>query len=772
MVLFSCGVKKTIPDEQFLLRKNLVVVHDNKTLKEGDLKAQILHRPNKRVLFNRLPVFLWSYAIGSSYKHPEKNDSVAWRSKLRNQWGEPPVLVSEALTKLSSDNIRDYLFNEGYFDARVSQMVYKSKRKAKVVYHIYPERPYKLKSFVTESVDSNVLLVVDSIIAKKPIYRQYWPLNLNNLNDAKTLLTSELRDRGYFEANPSCFRYEIDTAYSQKEGSVYLIVSPPSSAKSKELKPFKFGKLYLEIQCSSKYKELNTPEVVVLPGKVLKLNHYTINLSTLTPLLQIDSGSLYSQIKTNQTYQALVELGIFSFVDIRQELDSATETISTFLTAKAYPRMFWNAEPQVLYSPQGSSGTNFQTQSQQSFGLAGILSFTNRNVFGNAENLRISSITSWEAIFKRGNIGDFNFAQGIQQGVNAQLSLPNFRLLNELDSRKVFERKNTVFSLSYQFENNPNFLRSSLPASISFQFIRPKLSWYYTPLEVSYNRNVLSNDFLPKLPQLDQDFVKRVFTNQLISASKVGIILANDRNKPGTNYYFIRMGFEASGNLHRLYRYLFEPNYNPDSNYQFLGVNYFQYSKVETEFRYRITLDELNSIAVRAKMGLAIPYGNSEVIPYDKRYFIGGSNSLRGWRPRGLGPGNTPSSVGTIIDRSGEIIYEANVEYRFTLIKNFIESALFMDAGNIWNFSDAGGSTAGYGVINRKKFLGEVAVNTGIGMRFDLEFFMFRLDWGWPLRDPSKAIENRWVLAKGLETGFGKYLINETNIVIGLDYPF
>ena len=710
--------------------------------------------------------------MGTSYKHPELNDSVAWRSKLRNLWGEPPVLVSDALAKLSSDNIRDYLFNVGYFDASVTHLTYNGKRKAKISYHIYPQKPYKLKTFVTESADSSIHRLLDTIIAKNQIYRLWWPLNLNDLNTAKSILTNELRDRGFYEANPSCFKYEIDTSYSQKEGSVYLIVGAPTNSKSGTLKPYRFGQLRLEIQCSSKYQEYNTPATVILPGKILQLNHYTVNIATLKPLLQIDSGDYYSQVKTNQTYQALVELGLFSFVDIRQEIDSVTQTITTYLTAKAYSRMFWNAEPQVLYSPQGSSGTNFQTQSQQSFGLAGILSFTNRNVFGNAENLKISSITSWEAIFKRGNIGEFNFAQGLQQGFNAQFSLPNFRLLNELDSRKIFERKNTVFSLSYQFENNPNFLRSSLPASVSFQFIRPKLSWYYTPLEVSYNRNVLSSDFLPKLPQLDQDFVKRVFTNQLISASKIGMILANDRNKPGENYYFVRMGFEASGNLHRLYRYLFEPNFNPDSNYQFLGVNYFQYSKIETEFRYRITLDELNSIAVRAKMGLAIPYGNSSVIPYDKRYFIGGSNSLRGWRPRGLGPGNTPNNVGSIIDRSGEIIYEANLEYRFTLIKNFIESALFLDAGNIWNFSDAGGATSGYGVINRKNFIGEVAVNTGIGMRFDLEFFMFRLDWGWPLRDPSKPADSRWILANGLQTGLGKYFVNETTIVIGLDYPF
>jgi outer membrane protein assembly factor BamA len=200
-------------------------------------------------------------------------------------------------------------------------------------------------------------------------------------------------------------------------------------------------------------------------------------------------------------------------------------------------------------------------------------------------------------------------------------------------------------------------------------------------------------------------------------------------------------------------------------------VNYFQYAKVETEIRIHQHIDELNTIAFRANFGMALPYWNSNVIPYDKRYFIGGSNSLRGWRPRGIGPGNTPTASGSIIDRSGEFLLEANLEYRFTLIKNFIESALFLDAGNIWNLS-AAGSANGYGVINRNTFLSEVALNTGIGFRFDLSVFMFRVDWGLPIRDPSKPIDQRWVMTRNVSGTFGKYLIDETAIAIGIGYPF
>jgi outer membrane protein assembly factor BamA len=192
---------------------------------------------------------------------------------------------------------------------------------------------------------------------------------------------------------------------------------------------------------------------------------------------------------------------------------------------------------------------------------------------------------------------------------------------------------------------------------------------------------------------------------------------------------------------------------------------------VESEVRIHQHIDELNSIAFRANFGMALPYWNSNVIPYDKRYFIGGSNSLRGWRPRGIGPGNTPKSSGSIIDRSGEFLIEANLEYRFTLIKNFIESALFLDAGNIWNLSSAGSST-GYGVINRNTFLSEVAVNTGIGFRFDLSVFLFRIDWGLPIRDPSKSVDQRWVMTKQVSGSLGKYLLDETAIAIGIGYPF
>ncbi|PHX91600.1 MAG: hypothetical protein CK532_07400 [Flavobacteriales bacterium] len=770
--LQSCGVKKIIPEHQHLLKKNSISTESNKPDKRL-LHLQILHQPNKRVLFNKLPVYLWAYALGTIkksalplrggglYKLP--SDSIAWRRKLRKKWGEPPVFIDTSLVRISAENINNYLFNRGYFDAKTDYSIVYGNRKAKILYKVKQGTPYRLNSFFRQPKDSALTSLIDTLVAENNAFRLWWGIDLEELNSAKEKLSLALRDRGYYDANPDLFHYEIDTLHDKKEGAIFLKIDNPINQKT--FKRYRYGPVFLTIECSEIYQTNTYPQSVIFDGNYLTLNHYPIKSSVLDKVILIDSGKWVNQSVTNLTYTGLVDMALFSYIDMHQEVDSVKGQIITRIRAKALPRIYTQIEPQGLYSPNGSSGTNMQTGSQRSFGLAGIASFSNRNIMGNGGSFKISSVTSNEAIFKRDKLGDFAYA--FQQGFNLTLSMPNFRLFEKINVKNQYQRKNTVFSLSYQYEKNPNFIRTSLPASISFQFIRKNFSWYYTPLEISFNRNKISPSFLGNLAKFDQDFVKRVFTDQLITASKIGGIYSNNRNNTGQTYFFGRMGIETSGNLHRMVRSLYETNFKSDSAYQFLGVNYFQYTKIESEIRIRRSIDNLNSVAFRANFGIAIPYGNSTIIPYDKRYFIGGSTSLRGWRPRGLGPGNTPDTAASIIDRSGEFAIETNLEYRFTLIKNLIESALFLDAGNIWNLSKAGSSSSGFGVLTSQNFLEELALNTGIGFRFDLSLFVFRVDWGFPIRDPRRPLSKRWVMTGSVNDYFQK-----TAVAIGIGYPF
>lgn len=773
LFITACGVKKTIPEGEHLLKKNVVVVNRVKQppniapIKSSDLSAQILHRSNKRVFFNKVPIYLWLYAVGTKHRDSLKGDGIRWRRKLRNELGEPPVLLDTGLTKLSADNIRNYLFNLGYFDADVSYSVRFTRRKARVTYDVRPGVVYRINSFFREPQDSALKPQLDSITAASDFFRLWWPADIGKLNEARTYLAQQMRNRGYYTVNQESFRYEIDTLNDKKEAAVFLKMDMPQDGS--RFHRYRFGQVNIYVECSEDFKANNYPDTVRGRGKLLVLNHYPFNPQTLLSLVHFDSGATYSQTAGEQSYRSLVDAGLFSYVDIRYRQDTTLHVISPDIYVKAFDRMSFSFEPQGLYSPQGTSGTNFQTQSQRSFGLAAILAYNNRNVFHNGENFRLSSVTSYEAIFRRDQTGSLLY--GLQQGFNASLSLPHFSLLEDLDRLTRTQRRNTVLSLSYLFENNPNFRRSSLPASITFQFLRPRVSWYYTPLELSFNRNRLDPGFLPRLPTLDQDFVKRVFTDQFISAAKLGLIFANNQTKPGETYIFTRAGFETSGNLHRLIR-SFSSNFNRDSNYNFLGVRYFQYAKIEGEIRLRQTLDELNSLALRINSGLVLPYGNSDVVPYDKRYFIGGSNSLRAWRPRRLGPGNTPDTNTSIIDRSGEFLFEVNFEYRFTLIRKFLESALFMDIGNIWNLNHRGQPPGTRGILYPELWGDDLALNTGIGFRFDFKFFLFRLDWGLPLRDPGKPVGNRWLLTRDNFVSVSHYVVRETALAIGIGYPF
>lgn len=760
----GCGVGKTVPAGQHLLKKNSVQVRGR--IPKGEISAQILHRANKRVLFNKVPIYLWAYAVGTRHRHPDLSDSVGWRRSLRQKLGEPPVILDTALVQITENNIRNYLFNKGYFDAEVASEIKYTRKKSRVKYHITPQKAYLINSVFMHAADTTLQDTMWKIANKSEYFRLWWPIDLNKLSDARDYMASALRNMGYYTVSNESFRFEVDTNQTKKEGAITMFLLNPTTGLHKK---YHFGKVRVVFETSEVYKRTKNPDFVYLDGKHLQLNQYPLNPTTLVKLISFDSAAVFSQNAADLTFKSLIQTGLFSLVDIRYTNDTTNKILDVTIDVKTTKRMNVMIEPQGLYSPQGTSGTNFQTTSQRSFGVAGILSFSNKNLDRDAENLRISSITSYEAIIRRDNRSNPLF--GLQQGFNISLTLPHFQLLDVVLKNRITAQRNTVFNLSYQFENNPNFFRSALPASISFQFVKPNFSWYYTPTEISFNRNQLSTDYASSLGEADSIFISRVFTNQFVSAAKLGFIYANNRNKPGETYVLTRGAFETSGNLHHAIRRL-QKGYNPDSVYSMFGLQYFQYAKIEGEIRLRQNLDALNSIAMRVNSGISIPYGNSAFVPYDKRYFIGGSQSLRAWRPRRLGPGSTPDTANLIIDRSGEFLFEGNIEYRFTVIKNLMESALFVDIGNIWNLNRPSQTAPEASLLLRTKFFDDLALNTGIGFRFDFTFFLFRIDWGLPLRDPSKALGSRWLTTREYLTRPGNYIAKETALAFGIGYPF
>jgi outer membrane protein assembly factor BamA len=763
-IVQGCNLKRLVPDKEYLLVRNQVEVK-NKPRDFPDVSSQVLHRPNKRIVFGIFPFYLWLHKKGTHFRKPEKNESVRWRKKLREDIGEAPVILDTSLSALSARNISKFLFNQGYFNNRVNYTWSGKRRKAEVSYSVDPGRRFTLGQIVLDCKDTQLQRILLPEL-ESPHFRTGKPLVFEALDAERNRIAKALRNQGYFSFTRDNIRFELDTA----EAKADIVVQISNMADGSRHKARVIRSVFYEMVTSEMYQGVDT--LVSPTGTSFYVLHgYPLKPAILDRNNFLKPGELYNQDLHERTYSSLVETDLFRLVEISFGPASSGETRDSMdmrVVMRTSTRQAYAIEPQGIYSPQGSSGTNVNAGNVSSYGLAGNLNFMNRNLMQRGEKFNINLLGSVEAIINS-DAASPSVLYGFQAGGNASLLLPRAVFVDRYISNRNLYKVNTLLNLAYQYENNPSFVRKSLPASITYQTIRKNLNWYYTPLEISFNRNRLDPEFRLRLGTVDSLLVARIFTDHLLTASRFGFVYNNRNTRKGDHWWFVRANlFETSGNLHRLLRTALDPGRNSDTVYRLLGVNYFQYLRSEIDVRYNIEFDENNAAVFRLSGGIGLPYGNTSVLPFDKRFFAGGSNSLRAWRPRRVGPGTfSDTSSGLLFDRSGELLLLANVEYRFQVLKKLLEGAVFLDAGNVWNINRS--SQLLPGVFSGRSMFSEMAVNTGFGFRFDFQFFLMRFDWGIPLRDPAEPLASRWVITQIAEPGF---IRNYTALTLGIGYPF
>jgi len=250
------------------------------------------------------------------------------------------------------------------------------------------------------------------------------------------------------------------------------------------------------------------------------------------------------------------------------------------------------------------------------------------------------------------------------------------------------------------------------------------------------------------------------------------MVFNNQQISQRTNYTYLKFSFESAGNLLNLFSWASGADKIADSDtvgistpgyYKILNTRYAQYVKADFEFRYGYMIDPYNSIVGRVFAGVGLPYGNFDMLPFEKKYFTGGANGIRAWQVRSLGPGTYQAPVEAYPNQSSDIKLEANLEYRFRLI-NILEGALFLDAGNIWAINDKDNREGAKFEIGR--FYKQIAMGAGLGFRFDFSYFIFRLDLGLKLRDPSQKSGNGWII------GNRKLNNDDFNLTFAIGYPF
>jgi outer membrane protein assembly factor BamA len=419
-------------------------------------------------------------------------------------------------------------------------------------------------------------------------------------------------------------------------------------------------------------------------------------------------------------------------------------------------------EPQAITSDQ--SNTLGQLAAYRNFGLAASAQFSDKNVFHGAE---IFSLRLRTAIEAQGgsSINNSQFFNSNEYSLTASLSLPRLVFLKKFDRKLLQSSTKTIITNSIIYETNLQYKRTVFTTGLTYQINKKLYSYNFSPLEISYINTSFANAELEARSKSDI-LLQNIFANNLITDSRFGLTYSDKPlSKDGSYFYWRWDVLEVAGTSITAINELLGTQKDEKGQYKLFGVNYYQYAKTYMDARWNKVLDINNSVHFRVAGGYALPYGNSpNFITYEKRFFTGGANSIRAFRPRSVGPG-TFDTINQI-DRSGEVKLELNLEYRFNIYKRLFEGALFTDAGNVWTAKDDGRDGAAF---KFDRFVDQVAIGSGVGVRLNLNIFIFRLDAAVPIKDPRLSPSQRWVLEKYKDLGV---MWENTILNFGVGYPF
>lgn len=759
-MLSSCSTTKRLKENELLLVKNEIEVNNpNKNLNISDLHSLIQQKPNKRFI-GVIPFGLW---VNSFFK------------KL----GAQPVVLDKSLIAESEKQIGQYLNNLGFYDSKIGTNIIVRKKKAKkVVYTITLSKPYIIKKYTYSLNDTTILQLIDST-ASKSLVKPGFLFNAFALDNERERIDRLLKNNGYFGFNKEYIFFEADSALFDRQVNLTLNIRNADYINSKgvqnstgahrvyfvknitvnpDFKPFYEDSIRADtlIKKTQKRSLNQDNEVIFVYYPPLKIKPRLVTRS-----LFIEKGDKYNATDALQTYKKLNELRIFKYVDINFNLADTTQNSNP-------DRNILDCQINLIRNPIHSYSIEAQgTNSGGDLGVGGYLAYTNKNLFRGGEvfNLKFKgameaqSNTSTPVIEQK----KFLFFNTFESGIEASLNIPRFLAPVNEDIFSKYFRPKTAVNLGYNLQNRIEYHRIITNASFGYEWSQAvNKNHILVPVDINLIK-VNTTSYFDSILSNESERFRNQYTDHLILGLKYSYIFSNQQVSRIRNFMYYRGNIESTGNLLNLAVNLTGQEKNTDGFQTIFGIRYSQYIKTDHDFRYYIPINKKNSLAFRSFIGLAIPYGNSIDIPFEKGFYGGGANGLRAWPLRYLGPGSfTLPENKSNLERVGDVQFEGNFEYRFP-IYSVLNGALFYDVGNIWLLNE--NETFPGGKFYFKNFASELAMDLGLGIRLNFTYFIFRIDFAQRLKDPARPENDRWVI--GREVSWFKPVVN-----LGIGYPF
>lgn len=750
LIVASCSTTKYVPDGSYLLDE--VQIHtDNKQVKPSSLSMYVRQKPNAK-WFNLIKTQLYVY----NWSGP---DSTKWINRLFRKMGDEPVIYNSEENIRSEEEIRKAVQNMGYMSATVTSEREVHKKKMKLIYRVSTGKAYKVKTLSYDIPDKKIEEYVRKDSART-LLSVGMIMDVNRLDEERQRITNMLLRNGYYKFNKEYISYSADTVKNTflVDLTLHIALFKQHGEVSDSLAPHR--QYYInKVSFITDYNVLESSALSSIEiNDSLHYNGFPIYYKdklylrpkVLTNNLRIVPGSLYDEQDVQHTYSSFGRLQALKYTNIRffevQQGDTAKLNTYVMLTKSKHNSVSFELE-----------GTN----SAGDLGAAASVSYQNRNLFKGSETFMIKLRGAYEAV--SGLQSGYSYNDYTELGAEATINFPRFMFpfLSNDFKRKI--RATTEFGLQYNYQIRPEFTRIVASGNWSYKWglQRQRAQHRIDLVDINYlYMPSISEEFKNKYLDNQENYIlKYNYEDRLIlrtgysfTYNSAGLALAN--NSVIGNSYSIRFNFESAGNLLYAISKLGGMKKNENGEYVLLNIPYAQYVKGDFDYAKNIVIDSRNSIAFHVGGGIAIPYGNAKVVPFEKRYFSGGANSVRGWSVRNLGPGSFPGD-GNFLNQSGDVKLDASIEYRTRLFWKF-RGAVFIDAGNIWTLRDYEDQPGGKFEFN--KFYKQIAVAYGLGLRLDLDFFVLRFDGG------MKAINPVY------ESGRGRYPVIHPDF--GRDFAF
>jgi len=691
-LLAACSATKFVPDESYLLEK-VELKADTKKFNVASLEPYIRQKANSK-WFSVFKIPLGTYALSG-------RDTTRWINRTLRKIGEEPVVYDTLQAQLSCNDLKLALQNMGYMNAEVDLTTRAKGKRLTAIYTLHPGTPFFINSVRYDIQDSVIARMLDLGNPDRQELKAGDPFTVTRLEEERKRITRILMDSGYYRFHKDFIQYGADSTAGQNQINLMLHLLPyrPNSAAPETLHPrYSIRNVTFSSNDSAK----------------IHLRPRVLRRSTL-----IKEGDLFSATQLQRTYANFARMQAVRYTNIRFTEAPDTTLLDCDINIST------NKPSSISFQPEG-------TNTAGDLGAAASVTYENRNLFRGSELLSIQLRAAYEAIT---GLEGYQNKDYQEYGVETKLTFPRF--VAPLLSRSFRRRSiaTSELSLNWNLQNRPEFHRRVFSTAWRYHWNEPRhhISYRYDFFDINYV-------YMPWISsRFKADYLDNVTSRNAILRYnyedlfilKMGFGLAfND----GENA--LKVNVESAGNMLHAVSKMFRLPQNADGKYTLVNIAYAQYVKFDVDFTRLFQFDERNSLAFHVGLGVAYPYGNSTILPFEKRYFSGGANSVRGWRVRELGPGTFKGTDGRIdfINQTGDMKLDMNLEYR-TFLGWKLHGAVFVDAGNIWtlrNYADQPG-----GQFRFNSFYRQIALAYGLGLRLNFDYFILRFDLGMKAVNPA-----------------------------------